>query len=146
HYEIAHYQKKISGPLLDRIDLHVQVPPLQKEELLNSPVGERSEQVRERVIKARKIQQERYQGLKTEANAGMTSREVRQFCPVNDAGEALLEKAIDRLGLSARSYDRVLKVARTIADLKGKHRIAADEIAEAIQYRSLDRAGYFINC
>lgn len=142
--EIVRYQKRISGPLLDRIDIHVQVPPLKKEELVNAPAGESSEQIRERVAVARRIQQERFKELAIESNSQMGTKEIRNFCQLTGEAKDLLEKAIDRLGLSARAYDRILKVARTIADLAGEDTIRGEAVGEAIQYRALDRDRFYV--
>jgi magnesium chelatase family protein len=136
---VRKYQQKISGPLLDRIDLHVDVPRLAEEELVNYPPSESSAAIRERVCRAREVQQRRFQNLHLHCNAQMSSREIREFCVIGDEVRALLRSAIQQLSLSARAYDRILKVARTIADLGGSEKIAAPHVAEAIQYRSLDR-------
>lgn len=131
---------KISGPLLDRIDLHIEVPAVKYKELSSKESGEPSENVRGRVTKAREIQTRRFHGRKRLfANADMQSKEIREFCKLDAAGEELLKMAITKLGLSARAYDRILKVARTIADMAGSADIRPEHISEAIQYRSLDR-------
>jgi len=138
--QIQKYMSKISGPLLDRIDIHVEVPALSYEELAGKPAGESSEVMREKVKKARQIQRERFsKDKKIFCNAHMESRHIRMYCELDDLGRNLLKNAVDKLGLSARAYDRILKVARTIADLEGKEKISSSNIAEAIQYRSLDR-------
>ena len=141
---VQKYLNKISGPLLDRIDLHVEVTPVAFSELSNNnSKGESSEQIRERVIAAREIQLERYkdqEGLY--ANAQISSKQLREICVLDKPSEALLKKAMERLNLSARAYDRILKVARTIADLGASENIKAEHLAEAIQYRSLDREGW----
>jgi magnesium chelatase family protein len=141
---VQKYLNKISGPLLDRIDLHVEVTPVAFSELSNNnSKGETSEQIRERVIAAREIQSERYKdqpGLY--ANAQISSKQLREICVLDQVSETLLKKAMERLNLSARAYDRILKVARTIADLAASEKIKAEHIAEAIQYRSLDREGW----
>lgn len=140
---VQKYLNKISGPLLDRIDLHVEVTPVSYTELSNISKGEASATIRERVIKARAIQTERYKETPgTYANAQMSSKQLREVCVINQAGEALLKKAMERLNLSARAYDRILKVSRTIADLAASENIKAEHLAEAIQYRSLDREGW----
>ncbi|WP_207492301.1 YifB family Mg chelatase-like AAA ATPase [Aridibaculum aurantiacum] len=140
---VQKYLNKISGPLLDRIDLHVEVTPVSFNELSNQKVGEASNAIRERVIKAREIQAERYKDCAgTYANAQMSSKQLREICQVNQAGEGLLKKAMERLSLSARAYDRILKVSRTIADLSASADIKIEHLAEAIQYRSLDREGW----
>ena len=140
---VQKYLNKISGPLLDRIDLHVEVTPVAFSELSSTGKGENSASIRERVIKARDIQTERYKdhpGMY--ANAQMSSKQLREICVINQAGEALLKRAMERLNLSARAYDRILKVSRTVADLSGSADIKAEHLAEAIQYRSLDREGW----
>lgn len=138
--QIQKYMAKISGPLLDRIDLHVEVPAVKYKELSSKDTGERSERVRERVVKAREIQRTRFSGRKgLYSNADMQSKDIKEFCRVDAAGEELLKMAITKLGLSARAYDRILKVGRTIADLADSLTIQPEHIGEAIQYRSLDR-------
>ena len=141
---VQKYLNKISGPLLDRIDLHVEVTPVPFSELSNmNKKGECSSSIRERVIKAREIQAERYKNCNgIYANAQMSSKMLREICVINTAGEALLKRAMERLNLSARAYDRILKVSRTIADLSNSADIKAEHLAEAIQYRSLDREGW----
>ncbi|WP_235954134.1 magnesium chelatase subunit ChlI family protein [Limnovirga soli] len=141
---VQKYLNKISGPLLDRIDLHVEVTPVPFSELSNkNNVGEDSASIRQRVIQAREIQTERYKDTPgMYANAQMSSKQLRHICAINQAGEALLKKAMERLNLSARAYDRILKVSRTIADLAASTDIKAEHLAEAIQYRSLDREGW----
>jgi magnesium chelatase family protein len=131
---------RISGPLLDRIDIHIEVPSVKFKELSGQPTGEPSKGVRERVNVARKIQLERFKEEKNIfCNAHMESKEIRKYCPIDDDSKELLRQAITRLGLSARAYDRILKVSRTIADLEGVPNILPHHISEAIQYRSLDR-------
>ena len=140
---VQKYLNKISGPLLDRIDLHVEVTPVSFNELTSHRVSEKSEAVRERVIKAREIQQERFKESKdTHCNAQMTSKKLKEICVLTSAGENLLKTAMEKLGLSARAYDRILKVSRTIADLAGSPEIKVEHLAEAIQYRSLDRESW----
>ncbi len=140
---VQKYLNKISGPLLDRIDLHVEVTPVSFTELSLKTKGESSAAIRERVIKAREIQVERYKNSNgIYANAQMSSKQLREICVINTAGEALLKRAMERLNLSARAYDRILKVSRTVADLAGTEDIKAEHLAEAIQYRSLDREGW----
>lgn len=140
---VQKYLNKVSGPLLDRIDLHVEVTPVAFSELSAQSKGEASEKIRDRVIKAREIQTERYKGTAgMYANAQMSSKQLQEICVINTAGEALLKRAMERLNLSARAYDRILKVSRTIADLAGVPDIKAEHLAEAIQYRSLDREGW----
>ncbi len=137
--QIQRYLARISGPLLDRIDIHIDVPPVKHRELTGEPSGEPSAAIRERVRRARQLQQERFRRSKIYCNAHMSTRQIRRFCPVDGEAKSLLERAMDRLGLSARAYDRILKVGRTIADLEGVEDIQAEHVAEAIQYRSLDR-------
>jgi magnesium chelatase family protein len=137
---VQKYLNKISGPLLDRIDIHVEVVPVPFEKLAETPPAETSDVVRERVVKARQVQEERFIEWKdVYCNAQMSSKLIRKFCVLDEAGMALLKNAMERLGLSARAYDRILKVSRTIADLDSSPDIKPDHVAEAIQYRSLDR-------
>ena len=133
------YRKRISGPLLDRIDLHISVPSVSYENLRDRRREESSEAVRARVNAARRIQQERYAGRGIYSNAQLQPSMMAEFCTVTPEAQLLLEQAFSRLGLSARSYDRILKVARTIADLEGFGQIDQAHVAEAIQYRTLDR-------
>jgi magnesium chelatase family protein len=137
--QIQRYRSKVSGPLLDRIDIQVEVPTLRYQELANKDIGEASAEVRQRVNAARSIQLQRFVNRKLHANAQMGARDIKRYCGVNSEAEKLLETAINKLGLSARAYSRVLKVARTIADLGGAEEIQSAHIAEAIQYRSFDR-------
>jgi magnesium chelatase family protein len=138
--QIQRYLAKISGPLLDRIDIHIEVPPVKYQELSSDRSGEPSAVIRERVIRARQIQAERFRGLPgIYKNADMGTQEIRRFCRIDARGQELLRTAMQRLGLSARAYDRILKVARTIADLEGSPDIQLHHLAEAVQYRSLDR-------
>ncbi|MCO6499454.1 MAG: YifB family Mg chelatase-like AAA ATPase [Vicingus serpentipes] len=140
---VQKYLSKISGPLLDRIDLHVEVTPVSFNELSNKEVGESSTLIRKRVIAARKIQEERFKSNKgTHANAQISSKVLKEICQIDQSGRDLLKTAMNKLGLSARAYDRILKVARTIADLEGAENIETNHLAEAIQYRSLDREGW----
>ena len=141
-HQIARYLAKISGPLLDRIDLQVEVAALQGKEIASLEPGEASSLIRTRVDAAREIQQQRFAHWPIRCNAEMTSRQMRRCCDLDPASRRLLLGAIERLGLSARAHDRVLKTARTIADLAGEERIGAGHVAEAIQYRALDRS-YF---
>ena len=136
---IQRYLSKISGPLLDRIDIHLEVPSLRYRELSNKSRGESSAAIKERVNRARGIQKDRYRGLSVFCNAHLASKNLEQFCRIDTEGSELLKLAILELGLSARGYDKVLKIARTIADLCGSEVIAAEHISEAINYRSLDR-------
>jgi magnesium chelatase family protein len=137
--QIQRYRSKVSGPLLDRIDIQVEVPTLRYQELATKDAGESSRVIRQRVNEARMLQLRRFEKTRLHSNAQMGTREIKRYCSVNDAAEKLLETAINKLGLSARAYSRVLKVGRTIADLAGAEAIEASHIAEAIQYRSLDR-------
>jgi magnesium chelatase family protein len=136
---VQRYRSRISGPLLDRIDIHIEVPAVKYKELTDKRAAEPSMAIRERVDRARRLQLERFNGKRIFCNAQMGARELTEYCQVDSAGERLLELAINRLGLSARAYTRILKVARTIADLDDAGSIAAHHISEAIQYRSLDR-------
>lgn len=136
---IRKYLQRISGPLLDRIDIHLEVPRLRQEELLNLEFGEPSTKIRERVVRARRRQLERLQPYGLVCNAQMTSKMVREFCPISEEARAYLRTAVQRLGLSARAFDRIVKIARTIADLEGEASILLPHIAEAVQYRSIDR-------
>jgi magnesium chelatase family protein len=138
--EIQNYLGRISGPLLDRIDLHVEVPPVKFREISSEKTGEDSATIRERVVKARKIQQARFAHKRAiTCNARMGSRELKSNCALEEATKELIKFAMTDLNLSARAYDRILKVARTIADLVGSEKITGDHVSEAIQYRSLDR-------
>jgi magnesium chelatase family protein len=140
---VQKYLNRISGPLLDRIDLHVEVTPVSFNELTTERISEKSEAVRERVIKARLIQEERYKtNAEIHCNAQMSSKMLKEICVINAAGQTLLKTAMERLGLSARAYDRILKVSRTIADLAVSDEIKVEHLAEAIQYRSLDRESW----
>ncbi|MBZ0179503.1 MAG: YifB family Mg chelatase-like AAA ATPase [Melioribacteraceae bacterium] len=137
---IQKYMAKISGPLLDRIDIHIEVPAVKYDELTSKAKGETSSDIRKRVVAARKVQGERFSKISyIYKNADMGSKEIRQFCKIDGAGNQLLKMAMNKLGLSARAYDRILKVSRTIADLEGAGNISAAHLSEAIQYRSLDR-------
>jgi magnesium chelatase family protein len=136
---VQRYRSRISGPLLDRIDIHIEVPAVRYKELTEKSAGETSESIRERVNRARQLQLKRFEGRHYFCNAQMTPRDLRTYCEVESAGERLLELAINRLGLSARAYTRILKVARTIADLDDGGPIRAHHVSESIQYRSLDR-------
>lgn len=135
----ARYLSKVSGPLLDRLDIHIEVPPVDYAQLSESEAGEPSSAIRERVNKARKIQIERFKGTNISCNAKMTSSMTRKYCVLSESASKTLELSFERLGLSARAYDKILKVARTIADLDGSENIENKHILEAIQYRSLDR-------
>lgn len=138
--EIERYRSRISGPLLDRIDIHLEVPAVPYRELASGPAEEPSAAIRTRVERAREVQRQRFSdrpGL--HANARMAARDIRRHCPLSASVESLLRDAVTRLGLSARAYHRILKIARTIADLGGSEHLAANHVSEAIQYRSLDR-------
>ena len=135
----AKYLSKVSGPLLDRLDIHIEVPQVEFDKLSDEAPGESSASIRKRVNAARKIQQERLQGTGITCNAKMTASQTRHYCPIDDAGKRLLERSFDQLGLSARAYDKILRVARTIADLEGSEAITTAHLAEAVQYRALDR-------
>ena len=137
---VQKYLNRISGPLLDRIDIHVEVTPVAFSELTQEHLSEKSEKVRERVIKARDVQEERFkENENMHCNAQMSSKVLKQICKIDEQGKDMLKRATDRLGLSARAFDRILKVARTIADLENSKNIETAHLAEAIQYRSLDR-------
>jgi len=140
---VHRYLNKISGPLLDRIDLHVEVTPVDFEKLSDKRLSEKSEEIRKRVMSAREIQDKRYENYSgMHSNAMMGSKQLRQICRVDEVGQQLLKNAMEKLGLSARAYDRILKVSRTIADLDQSENIESNHLAEAIQYRSLDRDGW----
>lgn len=139
-FQVQKYRAKISGPLLDRIDMHIEVPPVKYQELAGDLGGESSLTIRSRVQKARDIQKERFKKFKSVyCNAHMEAKYIRKYCILEREAEKLLKDAIERLGLSGRAYDRILKVSRTIADLEANEKIASHYVAEAIQYRSLDR-------
>ena len=137
--QIQRYRAKISGPLLDRIDIHLEVPAVPYRELSGISEGESSERILERVMRAREIQEKRFSRTKIFHNAGMTSRHIKKYCSVDSESSLLLERAMDRFGLSARAHARILKIARTIADLEGREELRAVHVGEAIQYRTLDR-------
>jgi magnesium chelatase family protein len=140
---VQNYLNKISGPLLDRIDLHVEVTPVSFDELAHDIPAEGSQDIRERVVGARLVQEERFEAeAGVHCNAQMGSKELRKHCQINEAGNAILKKAMDSLGLSARAYDRILKVARTIADLEKSQNIETLHLAEAIHFRNLDRENW----
>jgi magnesium chelatase family protein len=140
---VQRYLNKISGPLLDRIDLHVEVTPVPFAELSSEKMSENSNDVRTRVIAAREIQEKRFENhAGVYANAQISSRLLKEICVISPVGQNLLKTAMDRLNLSARAYDRILKVSRTIADLAASEDIRPEHLAEAIQYRSLDREGW----
>lgn len=137
--EMQRYMNKLSGPLLDRIDIHIEVQKVEFEQLSEKRKGEKSEVIRERVLKARFAQNERYKNLNISYNAQMGPKEIESFCSLDNASLTLIKLAMEKLNLSARAYDRILKVARTIADLEDEENIRSGHISEAIQYRSLDR-------
>ena len=140
---VQKYLNKISGPLLDRIDIHLEVVPVPFKKLAEMNSSENSEAVRERVMNARKIQEERFTENKgIYANAQMTSKLIRKHAVLDEASHELIKNAMDRLGLSARAYDRILKVSRTIADLENEEKVQAHHLSEAIHYRSLDRENW----
>lgn len=136
---IQRYAAKVSGPIMDRFDIHIEVPPVNYEELTSSSLCESSAEIRERVNKARKIQVSRFKNTKITCNAKMDPENFKKYCVIDEKGSALLKKAFETMGLSARAYDRIVKVARTIADLDNSEFIKARHIAEAVQYRNLDR-------
>lgn len=141
--QMQRYLSKISGPMLDRIDLHIEVQKVSYEELSSKSKGESSSAIRKRVVRAREVQTQRFMGMEgVYCNAQMNTKMSRKVCTLDDAGAQMLKKAITSLGLSARAYDRILKVSRTIADLERSEQIKSNHIAEAIQYRSLDREGW----
>lgn len=135
----AKYLAKVSGPLLDRLDIHIEVPQVEFDKLSDDQPGESSAKIKARVNAARKIQQQRLAGSGISCNAKMTASQTRAFCRFDESGKRLLERSFDQLGLSARAYDKILRVARTIADLEGSENIATCHLAEAVQYRALDR-------
>src|SRR5690606_10369583 len=140
---VHRYLSKISGPWLDRVDLHVEVTPVAFNELSSAQYTEKSEAIRARVIQAREIQAKRFMNFPTiHNNQQMHEPTVQQVCQITDSGRQLLKTAMERLGLSARAYDRILKVSRTIADLDGATQIDNQHLAEAIQFRSLDRESW----
>jgi magnesium chelatase family protein len=140
--QIQRYMSRISGPLMDRIDIHIEVPAVKYDELAKGPKGESSHTIRERILKARAVQVKRYETevkYKIYCNAHMSGELLNKYCAIDETGNQLLKTATDKLGLSARAYDRIRKVARTIADLEGEEKIQTHHLSEAIQYRSLDR-------
>ena len=141
--EMQRYLSKISGPLLDRIDIHVEVTPVPFEKLTETRKAESSSEIRKRVTGAREIQSKRFEALENvHYNAQMGSKLVREYCELEASSLELLKNAMEKLNLSARAYDRILKVSRTIADLEASEKVESVHIAEAIQYRSLDREGW----
>jgi len=141
--EMQRYLSKISGPLLDRIDIHIEVTPVPFDKLSEERKGESSVAIRKRVTASREIQSERFIDFENiHYNAQMNVKQIRKFCKLSEESKTLLKTAMEKLNLSARAYDRILKVSRTIADLANVTDISPDHIAEAIQYRSLDRDGW----
>jgi magnesium chelatase family protein len=143
YQQIHRYRSRISGPLMDRIDIHLEVPAVPYKDLMKESYAEPSRDIRRRVAAARDIQSRRFGRSKIYCNAQMGSRHIKTHCKIDEASRGLLESAIDKLGLSARAFNRILKIARTIADLENKPEIQVDHISEAIQYRSLDRGSQF---
>jgi magnesium chelatase family protein len=141
--QIQRYRARISGPLLDRIDLHIEAPALSIAELRGTAAGESSAAIRARVETARQRQRERFHDGRITANARLPTAQLKKFCALDGPLGDLLQQAMEQLSLSARAYDRILKVARTIADLAGAERIASPHLLEAIQYRSLDRNVFY---
>jgi magnesium chelatase family protein len=138
--QIRRYMGRISGPLLDRIDLHLEVPRLRQEELMGAQAGESSDQIASRVTRARAMQTKRFSGTKTKVNGRMTTKELKEHCPLDEGCKEFLRAVSVRMGLSGRVFDRVIKVSRTIADLAGEPEITEAHLSEAVQYRSLDRS------
>ena len=143
--QIMRYRTKISGPLMDRIDIHIDVPAVPYKDLRNSNPGENSKEIRERVKKARDIQLKRFSRAKIYSNSQMKSKLIKKYCAIDNNSHDMLEKAIDKFGLSARAFNRILKIARTIADLENSEKILTHHVSEAVQYRSLDRSKGFSN-
>jgi magnesium chelatase family protein len=139
YLQIQRYRSKMSGPLLDRIDIHMEVPAVPFKDLSSEEPGQSSSIILARVSQAREIQAERFKRMKIHKNADMNSRQIRQFCALDAESNSLLENAMEKLGFSARAHSRILKIARTIADLEGSPDICSQHVAEAVQYRSLDR-------
>lgn len=140
--QIIRYQKKISGPLLDRIDIHIEVPQVKYEKLASEKVAEESSKIRDRVEKARQLQRKRFDNSKISTNSEMRVQDIKKFCPINEKSQELLKTAVNQLSLSARAYHRILKLARTIADLENSAKIKPQHIAEAIQYRPKEQNIY----
>lgn len=137
--QLQKYRSKISGPLLDRFDLQLEVVPVTFQELHRTPAEESSATIRQRVMAARELQQKRFARSDTTQNGSMTAAEIQQYCQLDASSRKFLEQAFQKLGLSARAHNRILKVARTIADLANSERIQLPHLAEAIQYRTLDK-------
>ena len=136
---VQKYLNRISGPMLDRFDIHIEVPAVEYDDLANEAAEESSEEIRKRVNRARKIQQERYRGTGVTCNANLTPALLKKHCVLTKAADSLLSSVFDELGLSARAYDRILKLARTLADLDGEKHIDMKHISTAITFRNLDR-------
>jgi len=143
YQQIHRYRSKISGPLLDRIDIHVEVPAVPYKDLMRESHAEPSKEIRIRVAASRNIQSKRFSRTKIYCNGQMSSRHIKKHCQIDEASRNLLESAIDKLGLSARAFNRILKISRTIADLQAEQNLQVDHISEAIQYRNLDRGSQF---
>jgi len=143
--QIESYRARISGPLLDRIDIHIEAPAVPYADLLGEIQAESSQTIRERVVAARRLQAQRFRRTKMFCNAHMGSRQIKKHCAIDAATSRFLEAAIDRMGLSARALNRLLKISRTIADLAGEEELAGLHVAEAIQYRGLDRPASLVN-
>ena len=141
-FEMERYLSRISGPLLDRIDMHIEVNPVAFTKIIDHKDTTSSAEIQQKVVAARHLQTKRFSHTSLHYNAQMGPRQLRKYCKLDEASKKLLEKAMDKLGLSARAYDRILKVARTMADLEALESIQSTHIAEAIQYRSLDREGW----
>jgi len=141
-YQIQKYRSKLSGPLLDRIDLHIDIPQVKYEHIVSDRQEETSAQVRSRVEKARSLQLARFKNTRVFFNARMSGKMLKEFCRLTDAGKAMIKAAFSDLNLSARSHDKILKIARTIADLDGSNQIQEQHLSEALHYRSLDRELY----
>lgn len=139
HKQVSNYLSRVSGPMLDRFDLHIEVAPVEFESISSTVKEESSAVIRERVQRVREIQHKRFKGTGITCNAGITPDIIHEVCPMDDSAREMLKNVFDRLGLSARAYDRILKVSRTIADMEGRELISKTDIAEAVQYRSLDR-------
>ena len=137
--QIERYLSRVSGPLIDRIDLHVEVPPVPFRELRGGAPGTSSTELREQVLQAHEVQRKRFGAQSTTLNAAMSSKQVRTHCEIDDVGEQVLKQALAEFGLSARAHDKILRVSRTIADLAGDVQVKPDHISEAIMYRRLDR-------
>ena len=137
--QVERYKNKISGPLLDRIDIHIEVPAVAVEELASKQTGTTSQQMREEVVAARERQLHRFKNSKTRFNAQMTTREIRDFVPLDSVCQDIIKRAVDELGLSARAHDKVIRVARTIADMDEAEVPRPEHLQEAIGYRVLDR-------